>query len=113
MNDGTLLLLSLCGIAWFWHASRKAHEKALEISKVVCTDLKVQRLDEGVALRQFKLHWSRHGLELVRVYSFEFSSDGVNRCRGEISLIGLSLTWVRIEHPDGDYFIDVAPKHNA
>lgn len=107
MNDGTPLLLILSGVAWFWYTGRRAHEKVLEISKVVCKDLDVQRLDDGVALRRFRLRWTRNGLSLVRIFRFEFSSNGMDRNLGEIALVGLRLDWVRIEHPDGNYFIDV------
>lgn len=107
------MLFSLSGIAWFWHTSRTAYEKVLEISNVVCTDLNVQRLDDGVALRRFRLRWTRNGPTLVRIYNFEFSSDGADRHGGEIALVGLRLDWVRIEHPDGDYFIDVPARHSV
>jgi len=113
MNEGTYILLLLGSIAWFWHTSRTAHEKVLDISKAVCKELKVQRLDDGVALRRLRLRWTRNGPYLVRVYQFEFSSDGADRHGGEIALVGLNLDWVRIEHPDGHYFVDIPAKHDA
>ena len=107
MNEGTYILVLLGGIVWFWHASRTAYERVLEISNVVCKELRVQRLDDGVSLRRFRFRWTPNGLNIVRVYCFEFSSDGIHRHGGEIALVGLSLDWVRIEHPDGTYFVDV------
>jgi hypothetical protein len=107
MSEGTHILLLLGAIAWIWHNSRTAHEKVLEISREVCRDLNVQRLDDTVALRRLRLGWTRQGPTLRRVYGFEFSSDGANRCGGEIALLGMGLDWVRIDHPDGHYFIDI------
>lgn len=107
MGDGTYLLFLLAGVAWLWHTSRAAHEKVLKISQVVCRDLNVQRLDDTVALRRFRPAWSRQGPCLRRLYRFEFSSDGGNRCAGEIALIGPVLEWVRIDHPAGHYFVDI------
>lgn len=107
MSEGTYILLLLGAVAWFWHASRTAHEKVLEISQAVCRDLKVQRLDDTVALHRFRLGWTRQGPSLRRVYGFEFSTDGIDRCGGEIALLGMSLDWVRIDHPEGRYFIDI------
>jgi Protein of unknown function (DUF3301) len=107
MGEGTYILLLLGGIAWLWHTSRSAHEKVLEISRTVCRDLHVQRLDDSVALRRLRLRWSRQGPSLRSVYGFEFSSDGNDRCGGEIALVGMDLDWVRIDHPQGRYFIDI------
>ena len=106
MGDGIYILFLLGGAAWFWHTSRTAHEKVLEISQTVCRKLGVQHLDDTVALRRFQLSWTRRGPSLRRVYGFEFSSDGADRCDGEIALQGMSLDWVRIDHPEGHYFIE-------
>lgn len=107
MSEGTAILFLLGSIAWLWHTSRTAHEKVLEISQAVCRELKVQRLDDTVALRRLRLGWTRQGPSLRRVYAFEFSSDGVDRCSGEIALLGLHLDWIRIDHPQGHYFVDI------
>ena len=103
-----MLLLALVGAcALVWHNGRTAHEKVLAVSRTVCADLRVQRLDDTVALRRIGVAWTRDGPVLRRVYRFEFSTDGVARNSGEIALVGLRLDWVRVDHPDGNYFIDV------
>jgi len=107
VGEGPYLLFLLGGVGWLWHANRTAHERVLEISKTVCRELKVQRLDDTVALRRFRLSWTGQGPSLRRVYGFEFSSDGSDRCRGEIALEGTSLDWVRIDHPNGHYFVEI------
>jgi len=107
LNEGTLFLATLGAIAWFWHTGRTAHERVLEIGRVVCRDLDVQLLDDTVALHRFALRWRRHGIVARRIYGFEFSADGSARSSGEIALEGLKLDWVQIEHPDGSYFIDI------
>lgn len=107
MSEGVSLLSLLAAIGWFWHTSRGAHERVLEISRVVCAELDVQRLDDSVALRRFRLGWIPQGPTFRRYYVFEFSRNGADRRSGEIALVGLRLDWVRIEHPDGDYFFDI------
>jgi len=106
LNEGSLFLAALGLIAWIWHSGRKAHERVVKIARSVCREINVQLLDDTVVLRRLRLHWRRHGIELIRTYRFEFSADGTGRDSGEVALKGLRLEWVRIEHPDGDYFVD-------
>ena len=107
MNEGWLFLTALGLIAWIWHSGRQAHERVVRIARTVCRELDVQLLDDTVALRRIRMHRRRHGLELTRTYRFEFSADGSGRDSGEVTLNGLRLEWVRIEHPDGDYFVEI------
>ena len=108
MNEGWLFLAGLGLIAWVWHSGLKAHERVVTIARTVCRELNVQLLDDTVALRRLRLHWRRHGFELSRTYRFEFSADGTGRDSAEVALNGLRLEWVRIEHPDGDYFVEIS-----
>lgn len=107
MNREIVILLMLGAIAWLWHNSRTVHEKVLGISRKVCREINVQLLDDTVCLRRFGLTWVRQRPAVRRIYGFEFSGNGVDRNSGEIGLIGLRLDWVRINHPDGDYYMDL------
>jgi len=107
LNEGWLFLAALGLIGWAWHSSRTAHERVVTIARTVCHDLDVQLLDDTVALRRLRMYWRRHGFELIRTYRFEFSTDGARRDSGDVALNGLRLEWVRIEHPDGDYFVKI------
>lgn len=107
MSEGWWFLAALGLAAWAWHSSRAAHERVVVIARTVCRDLNVQLLDDTVALKRLRVHWRRHGFELSRTYGFEFSADGSGRNSGDVALNGLRLEWVRIEHPDGDYFVEI------
>ena len=86
----------------------RAHDRVDRISREVCSDLAVQRLDEAVALRHLRLRRTPGGLTVERVFSFEFSVNGADRCRGEICLVGMLARWVHLDHPDGTIHIDLA-----
>ena len=107
MNDAAVLILMLCAGAWLWNANRLAHEKVLAVCREVCGDLKLQQLDDTVSLRRLKLRWAVGRLNVVRIYRFEFSDDGVARRFGEIALVGSVLDWVRVDHRQGSIYIDV------
>jgi len=107
MQDA-LLLLAIAGAAagvWYWSVAGR--ERVLAISAEICRDLDVQRLDDSVALRGVK--WRRGALGAIeRRYEFEFSTNGLDRRRGEIVLHGLVLQRASLELPDGPLLIDVA-----
>jgi Protein of unknown function (DUF3301) len=93
---------------WWW--TMQAHDRVDSISREVCKDLKVQRLDEAIALRRVGLARTADGMRLERVFSFEFSVNGADRRRGEICLHGNFPCWVHLDHPDGDIHIDLAAR---
>jgi hypothetical protein len=103
-----LLLGSGAAIAaWIW--TTRARERVDLISREVCADLRLQRLDDSVALCRISLNRDEHQIQLRRVFRFEFSSDGADRRRGEVCMSGSKAVpaWVRIDHPDGTIFIDL------
>jgi hypothetical protein len=103
-----LVVASGCAVA-LWQWAIRARERVDRISREVCADLALQRLDEAVALRGIRLRRTEVGLAVQRVFSFEFSTSGADRCRGDVCLLGLTPLWVHLEHPDGAIHIDLAP----
>jgi len=102
-----LCLLGALGLAlgaWSW--SVNGRERVLAISREVCQDLKLQRLDDSVALRGLRIIYAS-GFAIERRYEFEFSTDGADRRRGTVGLRGSALTWVELEMPDGPLLIGV------
>jgi hypothetical protein len=93
---------------WWW--SMQAHDRVDFISREVCKDLNVQRLDEAVSLRRVRFARSEYGLNLERVFRFEFSVNGADRRLGEICLHGEMPRWVHLSHPDGDIHIDLSSR---
>lgn len=107
MHDAVLLLLLIGAGVGIWHWSITAHERVLAISERVCSELKLQRLDDTVSLRHIGLAMNAGRPTLRRTYGFEFSLNGVDRRLAEIGLLGSALAWVRVEHPDGPIFVEI------
>lgn len=114
MHEALVLLVVLGACVWLWQWASAARERVQAVSREVCADLSLQRLDDSVALLRFG--WQRHDgrLRLQRVYAFEFSVGGSDRRRAEVALNGQDLAWVRIDHPDGRILIDLTrPRSNV
>jgi Protein of unknown function (DUF3301) len=106
MHEALVLLLILGLVCALWHWSVLGRERVLAISGEICRDLKMQRLDDSVALHALRLvRAPRFALE--RRYAFEFSTDGVDRRRGEVVLLGFALQLARLELPDGPLLIEI------
>jgi len=75
------LLLVLAGF-YVWQNALRARELARIFSRDLCSQARVQLLDQTVALQRLKLvRVAGRGLLLRRDYSFEFSVDGRDRHR--------------------------------
>ena len=105
MQDALTLLLILGLVLALWHWSVQGRERVLAITREICRDLEMQRLDDSVALHSLRLvRTPRFALE--RRYAFEFSTDGVDRRRGEVVLVGFALQHARLELPEGPLLIE-------
>ncbi|HEY3646090.1 MAG TPA: DUF3301 domain-containing protein [Gammaproteobacteria bacterium] len=98
-----ILMLLLVAVAFmFWNDSLRARDRMLETCARVCRELKLQFLDETVALDRLRLTRSARGWpEIVRVYSFEFSGTGNDRWQGRATLSGRRVLSVQLDHPEG------------
>ncbi len=110
VTELSLLFCGAFGIGLWWWAMQ-AHDRVDMISREVCKDLNVQRLDEAIALRRMGLAHTAYGLRLERVFRFEFSVNGADRRRGEICLHGNWPYWVHLDHPDGAIHIDLSARN--
>lgn len=96
-----LLLLTAAGFL-FWNDSLQARDRMLQTCARLCRELKLQFLDETVALTHIRLARSARGWpEFVRIYSFEFSGTGQDRWTGRATLAGRRVLSVQIDHPQG------------
>ena len=84
-------------IAWFWHDSLRTRELATTLSKRACKDKLVQFLDQTVALARIGMRWTQQGIRLRRIYSFEYSIEGVGRRQGEVIMLGSRLESLSID----------------
>ncbi|WP_069472576.1 DUF3301 domain-containing protein [Candidatus Marithrix sp. Canyon 246] len=85
-----LLLISL--LTWFWFDTLKSRERAKNICKQSCRELKLQLLDDTIALIRIRLKRNNHGKLIVqRLYQFEFDDGNNQRQTGRILMRGISL----------------------
>src|SRR5215211_7165245 len=100
---GSLIaILLIAGVIWFWADSLRIREQALRCCDNACKQLNVQLLDQTVALSHLTLARDPEGrLSLRRWYIFEFSTNGGDRCRGSVCLLGSEIEIIRMEHPQG------------
>jgi hypothetical protein len=96
-----LLLLATAGFL-FWNDSLRARDRMVQSCVRLCRELKVQFLDETVALDHIRLARSSRGWpEFIRIYSFEFSGTGTDRWQGRATLAGQRVLSVQLDHPEG------------
>lgn len=90
MNWVELLLLCALGAAlWFWLDSLRAREIGIAAARHACAEEGLQFLDETVAGRSLKLVRDDDGvLRWQRIFAFEYSDTGNNRCSGSVTLLG-------------------------
>ena len=90
MPDFELISLVVLGcIAWLWYDSLKARDVGIQAVRAVCESEGLQLLDDTVAIAGLKPERNDEGrLVLRRVYAFEYSDTGNNRCSGSVVLQG-------------------------
>lgn len=74
--------------AWFWHDSLGAREAANDAARACCRREGLQFLDGTVAFAALRMSRHRAPFALLRVFSFEFSVDGLSRHGGYITMDG-------------------------
>lgn len=83
------LLCALSGAVWFWLDSLKAREIGIRAARDACQEEGLQFLDETVVGRSMKLKRDDEGvLRLQRIFAFEYSDTGNNRCFGSVTMTG-------------------------
>ena len=84
-------LLILLGI-YLWQGALKAREQARALSHALCSQARVQLLDQTVALQRVGLARGADGrLHVRRRYRFEISTDGVDRHAGSLEILAGEL----------------------
>lgn len=88
--------LMLGGI-WLWLDTLKARETGIQAARRGCAEEGLQFLDETVVGSSFRLARDDDGqLRLRRVYTFEYSDTGNNRCPGSVTLLGHEVELLHI-----------------
>jgi hypothetical protein len=96
MQEILLISLLLAIIAYWWDTTR-TNEIAMQSCRRICQSTDVQLLDATVSRQRVWLR--RHpqgGVQICRLYSFEYSQDSENRKFGYIVLLGHQVVESRI-----------------
>jgi len=84
-----LLISLLLAIFGYWWDTTRTNEIAMKSCRRICESAGVQLLDAGVSRQRVWLR--RHpqgGIQICRLYSFEYSQDNENRQFGYLVLLG-------------------------
>lgn len=93
-----IVVIAAFGAAiWFWLDSLKAREAGVRAARQACAEEGLQFLDETVVGRSLRPARNDAGhFRLRRVYAFEFSDTGNNRCSGSVTLLGGDVEFLHI-----------------
>lgn len=99
----TLLLVLLTIVIIFWFEILKMREYVIKRCQRACEEAKIQFLDQSVAVISIKFRLGKNGLpELLRIYQFEYSENGVDRLPAYVDLINNRIISIRFTGPDGE-----------
>ena len=91
-------LAAIVVLAWWWHDSMRARERALAVARAACQRDGLQLLDETVECVKIWHARDEEGrLALRRTYRFEFSDTGDNRRAGSIVILGATVESLYLE----------------
>lgn len=106
-----LFLALMAGGIWLWLDTLKAREIGIGAARQACADEGLQFLDETVVGRSFRLARDDDGqLKLRRVYGFEYSDTGNDRCTGSVTLLGSQVEFLHLR--PHLYVVPKAPEKN-
>ena len=92
-----LAIAAIAAAIWFWLDTLKAREAGILAAKNACAEEGLQFLDETVVGRSLRPARNDAGhFRLRRVYAFEFSDTGDNRCSGSVTLLGGDVEFLHI-----------------
>lgn len=103
-----ILIGLLLAVGGYWWDTTRCNEIAFRYCRGLCERARVQLLDASVSRQRVWLRRSpAGGLQLCRLYSFEYSRDNLNRLYGYIVLIGREVVETRpgprFDHQAGDH----------
>ncbi len=95
----SIILLALIALLiWFWQESLKSREIATQVARASCRRQELQLLDGTVSLQTLRPYYrSRDDYGLKRIYTFDYSGDGVSRQTGCVVLYNDRVTSIILE----------------
>ncbi len=97
MQEILLITILLAIIAYWWDTTR-TNEIAIQSCRRSCESAGVQLLDATVSRQRVWLRRHPHsGIQICRLYTFEYSTDNQNRQYGYIVLLGRQVVESKID----------------
>jgi len=106
---GLFVILALVLAVVYLNDAWRSLERARTLARDLCARAEVQFLDGSVVPAGIRIERVGGRLALVRLYRFEFATDGVARHRGELSLRGRRTHRVSMDLPEGGRLLDDGP----
>ena len=79
------LLMLIVLLVLFWQSSLRCRDLAVHTARAICRNHGLQFLDGTASLREIRPGYSRAvGAGIKRIYSFDYSENGIERDRGFI-----------------------------
>ena len=101
MTIGLIVLLVIIIVCWY--KILKTRELVMQRCQQVCTEARLQFLDQTVAVISIKLRCSDdYRLLLYRTYQFEYTENGANRLPGYVDLLDNRITSIRLTGSNGE-----------
>ena len=96
-----LFSLILIGLVWYVVDSIRVKEIAVRHCKRLCLSQEFRLLDETVEKNSTKPMRDQTGLlKFLRIYSFQYTLDDLQRHQGKITMLGHRVVQVEFEHDE-------------
>jgi Protein of unknown function (DUF3301) len=95
----SLTLLVVIGLlVWFWLESLKSRDIAIQVAHTSCRQEELQLLDGTVTLQTIRPYYRHRGdYGLKRIYTFDYSGDGISRKTGCVVLYNSRVASIILE----------------
>ena len=106
MFEELLLIAGLLALLWYWWDTTRSNETAIQSARALCRSSGYQLLDMTVSRQRTWLRRHTGGLQICRLYSFEYSRGGGaeygfgDRRYGYLVLLGRQVVETRISDFD-------------
>lgn len=100
--ENILFIIILITVIWYWWDTQRSNEIALNVCRLKCSNVGLQLLDATVTRQRTWLRKGPGGIQICRLYSFEYSVQQVSgfgdREQGYIVLIGGQVVETNLPH---------------
>ena len=100
MND-IIFIFIIVFAGWYWWDTQRCNEMALYVCQKKCASAGLQLLDATVIRQRTWLRFGHHGLQICRLYSFEYSAGSLleydEREQGYIVIIGKQVVEINMQ----------------